>query len=80
VQNCHPQKSVATVQRILDAFRDGSKDSARFWIQMGPRFVVIEYRALRDAEGRYRGALEVSQDAAGLRALEGQRRLLDWED
>jgi DUF438 domain-containing protein len=35
--------------------------------------------ALRDASGAYRGAVEVAaQDVTGIRALEGQRRLLDW--
>lgn len=79
VRNCHPPKSVATVERILDAFRKKEKSEARFWIKMGPKFVVIDYRALYDAAGNYRGCLEISQDAAGLRALEGERRLLDWD-
>lgn len=79
VHNCHPQKSVAMVEKILQAFKDRTKDRAVFWIPMGERFVVIEYRALYDAAGRYRGCLEVSQDAAPLRAMEGQKRLLDWD-
>lgn len=79
VQNCHPQKSVATVNRILDSFRSGSRKEARFWIEMGGRMIVIEYHALLDSTGRYRGTLEVSQDATGIRSLTGQRRLLDWE-
>ncbi len=79
VRNCHPPKSLAVVERILDSFRKGTKDSARFWIEMGGKFIVIEYIAIRDEEGRYLGTLEASQDATGLRALEGQRRLLDWE-
>jgi len=79
VRNCHPPKSLAIVERILAAFKAGERDSARFWIEMGGKFVVIEYIALRDAEGAYRGTLEITQDAAGLRALRGQRRLLDWE-
>jgi hypothetical protein len=78
VHNCHPHKSVAIVERILASFKDGSRDSARFWIRMGPKFVVIDYLALRDADGRYRGTLEMSQDASELRGLEGERRLLDW--
>ncbi len=79
VHNCHPQKSVAMVEKILKAFKDKTKDRAVFWIPMGERFVVIEYRALYDATGKYRGCLEVSQDAAPLRAMEGQKRLLDWD-
>ncbi|MCX8012753.1 MAG: PAS domain-containing protein, partial [Rectinema sp.] len=79
VQNCHPQKSVATVNKILDAFRKGEKDSARFWLDMGGRFILIEYHALRDASGSYLGTLEASQDLTEYRALQGQRRLLDWD-
>jgi DUF438 domain-containing protein len=80
VQNCHPPKSVATVNRILDSFRAGSKDVAEFWIEMGLRFVDIRYFAVRDSAGRYRGCLEVTQDIGPMRALTGERRLLDWQD
>ena len=79
VHNCHPPKSVATVERIVAEFEAGTKDTAEFWIEMGERFVHIRYFALRDAEGTYKGVLEVSQDVTGIRALDGQRRLLDWE-
>ena len=80
VQNCHPPKSVDTVNRILDSFRAGSKDVAEFWINMGPRFIHIRYFAVRDGAGKYRGCLEVTQDIGAIRALEGERRLLDWKD
>jgi uncharacterized protein len=80
VQNCHPQKSVATVNRILDAFKAGRKDVAEFWIHMGDRFVHIRYLAVRDRVGAYRGCLEVTQDIGAIHALADERRLLDWED
>jgi hypothetical protein len=79
VQNCHPQKSVDIVNKILAAFKKGEKDKARFWIEMGGKFILIEYFAIRDSERTYLGTLEVSQDLTELRALSGQRRLLDWE-
>jgi DUF438 domain-containing protein len=79
VQNCHPPDSVHVVSRILDAFRKGEKSSADFWIQLGGKFILIRYFALRDEKGTYRGCLEVSQDATSIRALEGQKRLLDWK-
>jgi DUF438 domain-containing protein len=79
VQKCHPPKSVHMVQKILDEFRAGTKDTADFWIQMKGRFILIRYFAVRDAEGRYKGTLEVSQDATDIRKLEGQKRLLDWD-
>jgi len=78
VQNCHPPDSVHMVNAILDAFRAGNQDTAEFWIQMKGRFVHIRYFAVRDSEGVYRGCLEVSQDVTDIRALEGERRLLEW--
>ncbi|MBI9048965.1 MAG: DUF438 domain-containing protein [Anaerolineaceae bacterium] len=77
VQNCHPPQSVDKVQRILEDFKSGKRDEAEFWIQMGEKFVVISYYALRDEKGTYRGTVEVSLDAAHYRGLQGERRLLD---
>ncbi|MFZ3071562.1 MAG: DUF438 domain-containing protein [Anaerolineaceae bacterium] len=77
VQNCHPPQSVHVVQHILDEFRSGKRDVAEFWIQMGGKFIHIRYYALRDEAGNYKGTIEVSQNATGIRALEGERRLLD---
>lgn len=79
VQYCHPPSSVHVVDRILDAFRSGEKDEASFWIQMRGRFLHIEYRALRAADGAYLGCLEISQDLTAKRALTGERRLLAWD-
>ncbi len=79
VQNCHPSKSVDVVTRILDAFRAGTKDTSEFWLQMGGKFIYIRYFAVRDAQGKYKGCLEVSQDVTAIRGLEGEQRLLDWQ-
>lgn len=78
VQNCHPPASVHKVQEILDAFRAGTHDVADFWIEMQGRFLHIRYFAMRDASGAYKGTLETVQDATAVRALEGERRLVDW--
>ncbi|HID89530.1 MAG TPA: DUF438 domain-containing protein, partial [Anaerolineae bacterium] len=77
VQRCHPPASLHRVQRILDDFRSGKRDVAEFWIQMKGRFIHIRYFALRDERGEYQGTLEVVQDVTEIRALEGERRLLD---
>ena len=79
VQNCHPPASVHVVNKILAAFKAGRKDTAEFWIQIGGKFVLIRYLAVRDQNGAYKGCLEVSQDVTSIRKLEGQKRLLDWE-
>jgi DUF438 domain-containing protein len=78
VRNCHPPKSVHLVNKILDAFKSGSRDTAEFWIELGGKFIYIRYFAVRDGGGYYRGCLEVSQDLTRIRKLEGQHRLLDW--
>ncbi len=78
VRNCHPPKSLEKVEQILAEFKAGTKDVAEFWIELGPKFVHIRYFAMRDAEGTYKGCLEVVQDATHVRALEGQRRIVDW--
>ncbi len=80
VQFCHPPKSVDTVQKIVDDFRVGRQSHAHFWIELGGRFISIEYFALRDTEGTYLGTLEVSQDLTKKRALTGEQRLLSYED
>jgi uncharacterized protein len=79
VRNCHPPNSVHMVNKILDAFKSGTRDSAAFWIELGGKFIYIRYFPVRDADGRYRGTLEVSQDLTEIRKLEGENRLLDWE-
>ncbi|TAN37508.1 MAG: DUF438 domain-containing protein [Nitrospirae bacterium] len=78
VQNCHPPKSMDVVEKILNSFKSGEKDEASFWIEMRGRFIHIRYFAVRDSAGTYKGTLEVSQDLTDLRALQGQKRLLDW--
>jgi DUF438 domain-containing protein len=78
VQNCHPPESLHVVNRILEEFKAGRRDVAAFWIRRGERFIYIRYFALRDADGAYRGTLEVSEDVSDVPALEGERRLLDW--
>lgn len=78
VKDCHPAGSVDKVLQILDAFRAGTHDKARFWIQMDDRFVLIEYFAVRSESGEYLGCLEASQDATEIRSLRGERRLAEW--
>ncbi len=80
VQHCHPPKSVDVVNRILEDFRQGRQRVAEFWIQHHGRFVHIRYFAVRDADGTYLGTLEVTQDLTRLRTLEGERRLLEYDE
>lgn len=79
VQYCHPPKSVRTVNQILDDFKSSRQDQARFWINLGPRKILIEYFALRGEDGSYLGTLEVTQDITELQALDGEQRLLAYD-
>ena len=79
VNNCHPPESVHIVEEIVETFRKGERDTAIFWIELKGRFILIQYFALRNDDGEYKGVMEVSQDATEIRKLEGQRRLLNWE-
>ncbi len=80
VQMCHPPSSVHIIEKIIDDFKSGKHDQAPFWINLGGKFIHIEYFAVRDDEGKYMGTLEVSQDLTKLRELEGEQRLLSYGD
>ena len=76
VENCHPPKSAHIVEDLVNDFKAGKKDSESFWIQMGEKFILIQYFAVRDENGEFMGTLEHSMDIAPLRELEGEKRLM----
>ena len=78
VQQCHPKKSLHKVTQILEAFKSGKKDVARFWINLKGREIYIRYIQVKDKDGEYLGTLEVSQDITDIKKIEGEKRLLDW--
>jgi PAS domain S-box-containing protein len=80
VQMCHPEKSIQVVNRIVESFKTGKKNVAEFWINLNNRLVHIRYFAVRDKNGKYLGTLEVSQDVTDIKKIEGEKRLLDWEE
>lgn len=79
VQFCHPPSSVHIVEKILSDFKSGLQNSAKFWINFKGMYVHIAYYAVRNSDGEYLGTLEVTQDIAGFKAIEGERRLLTYE-
>ena len=78
VSNCHPRKSVHIVEEIVEKFRNGEQDKAEFWINKPEVFLYIVYYAVRDAEGHFRGVLEMMQDCTHIRELTGSQTLLTW--
>lgn len=77
VQNCHPPASVHVVEQVVDDLRSGRKDHEDFWIRMGERYVLIRYYAVRNADGEYLGAMEITQDIKPLQEITGEKRLAD---
>lgn len=81
VKNCHPAESVDSVMEIIDNFRSGKQDEIDFWIQTPKgNFIYIYYVAVRDEKGKFRGVLEMMQDATKIRSLTGQRKIVTWEN
>jgi DUF438 domain-containing protein len=80
VHNCHPPESVHVVEQIVETFRSGKKDVASFWINMKGQKLLIQYFAIRDEKGNYKGVAEVSQEISEIQNLQGEKRLLDWEE
>lgn len=77
VENCHPPASVHVVEDLVNDFKLGKKDSESFWINKGDLFVLIQYFAIRDENGEFIGTLEYSQDVSHIRALTGEKRLVE---
>lgn len=80
VQFCHPPSSVHIVDKILNDFKGGIQDSAKFWINLKDMYVHIAYYAVRNDKGGYLGTLEVTQDINQYKKIEGEKRLLSYEN
>jgi PAS domain S-box-containing protein len=76
VQQCHPEKSVHVVNKILKDFRGGEREVAEFWINLNHRLIHIRYFPVRSKSGDYLGCVEVTQDVTDIKKIEGEKRLL----
>ncbi len=77
VHKCHPEKSVDTVLKIVEGFKNKTMDKAEFWIDFRDEKVLIRYFPVYNDDDEYMGVLEVTQEIAWLQKLEGQKLLLD---
>lgn len=77
VADCHPPKSLDAVEKLIEAFKSGKKDTESFWIQRGGAFILIRYYAIRNPKGEYLGVLETTEEISELRSLEGNKTLMD---
>jgi len=78
VRDCHPENSLACLEEILSQFKAGAKDVAEGWEQDGDRVKRTRYFAVRNADGAYKGILEINEDVTDARALEGEQALPGW--
>lgn len=63
VQTCHPAKAWPIVKKIIDSFKDGTRDSVSRPLTMNGHRVFIQYFALRDVDGEYLGTIEFTGSA-----------------
>ncbi len=76
VSNCHPPASVHIVEKIVEDFKNGKKEHEDFWINMGSKFILIRYFAVRNDKKEYMGVLEVTQDIRPIQEITGEKRLI----
>ena len=77
VQNCHPPRSVHTVEELLADFKAGRKETEDFWIKFNDKYVYIRYFAVRDENGEYIGTLEFTQNINPIQEIDGEKRMLN---
>lgn len=77
VQKCHPEKSVDTVLKIVEGFKNRTMEKAEFWIDFRGEKVLIRYFPVFNDNDDYIGVLEVTQEVGWIQKLEGQKVLLD---
>jgi len=76
VSNCHPPASVHIVEKLVEDFKAGRKNQEDFWINMGEKYILIRYFAVRSDKGEYLGVLEVTQDIRPIQEIKGEKRLV----
>ena len=62
VHSCHPPKSAKLAKRVIEEFRDGTKDKFELFRYINDEPVYIRYLAVRDEDGKYLGTLEAVEE------------------
>ncbi|WP_058485796.1 DUF438 domain-containing protein [Defluviitalea phaphyphila] len=76
VRNCHPPASVHIVEQIIKDLKGGKKEYEDFWINMGDKYVLIRYFAVKDEKGEFLGIMEVTQNIKPIQKITGEKRLM----
>jgi uncharacterized protein len=69
VRDCHPEKSYAAINEMIENFRSGKFNFAEGLIQNKGKTIFTKYMAIRNEKGDYIGLLEFSQDVGGIRTM-----------
>jgi PAS domain-containing protein len=78
IQSCHPFKSVAAVETLIERIRCGALDHHEGWVNYRGRMLYEYIYPLRDVAGDYLGMVDELHDAADRSDL--LRRLGEWQD
>ena len=62
VHSCHPPKSAQLAGRVIEEFRDGTRDKFELFRYINDEPVYIRYLAVRDEDGKYLGTLEAVEE------------------
>ena len=62
VFSCHPPKIEPMVRAIINDLRKGKRECVPVWMEKDGRATLVNYHAVRDAEGNYMGTMETVQD------------------
>ncbi len=62
VYSCHPPHAEAIVRQMIAAFKSGERDLFVREVNKGPIHLIVEYRAVRNAAGKYLGVLELVRE------------------
>lgn len=58
MEDCHPPKAIPAVRLIINSLKSGHRDHVDRPVVMKGHRVLIQYYAVRDADGRYLGTME----------------------
>jgi len=59
VMSCHPESSRDEITELLDGMKSGKIDSVVIPATKDGKDIHVEYRAIRDSEGKYYGCMEL---------------------